>query len=357
MTLLKGTVVHRTEKVIMTAYALMKIYNARFEDGIDPSFQERKILGPVLYPPPRINPPNFPAPNNIHPIRVKTVGAGYLELLYQIMQFGTVIDTHYGEPSRELMNLCVVISDQDPDPETIPDHIPFTLEHLEEYYPRLLTNFEDDSVSYTYGNMIRGYFGVDQVKKVANKLANDESSRSAVISLWDPKWDRKHSPCLNHIWFRLSQGKLFMTCVIRSNDMYFGWPENAYGMRKLQDLVRALICAYKGDYQDDKRYGLGDLTIISQSAHIYERDWAPALEVVKKYRRYKEHWDEKGQWIIESLGEGKVKATLLEPDGPEILELEGTATELQEEIAARRLISDVGNALYVGQKIGEAGKD
>lgn len=319
---------------------------------------KRMKTGPLFYPPPRINPPTLPAPNNVHPIRTHTVEEAYLELLYQIMTFGKQIDTHYDEPTRELMNLITIVTSQTPDPETIPEFIPFDMNHLEEYIPHLCTNVEDPDVTYTYGNLIRAYFGVDQVKKVSKKLADDESSRSAVISLVDQKWDKKHSPCLNHIWFRLAGGMLHMTAVIRSNDMFFGWPENAYGLRKLQDLVRVLIMNYKGDFQDDKRYGMGDLTIISQSAHIYERDWEPALEIVKKYHRPKEWWDEKGQWMFEFSGDRKkVTAHLMEPDGPIVREFEGTAEEVMQRITDERLVSDVGHALWLGYTLGKGSVD
>jgi thymidylate synthase len=346
----------RAEKVEKVVHLLIEKQTSSISYDRNHSSESRKDLGSILYPPPRINPPTLPAPNNVHPIRVKTVGEGYLELLYQIMTFGKQLDTHYDEPTRELMNLAMVITDQDPDPETIPEFIPFDMVHLEEYIPRLCTNVEDPDVSYTYGNLIRGYFGVDQVHKVAKKLANDESSRSAVISLVDQKWNKKHSPCLNHIWFRLAGDALHMTAIIRSNDMFFGWPENAYGLRKLQDLVRVLIMNYKGDFQDDRRYSMGDLTIISQSAHIYERDWEPALEIVKKYRRPKEQWDEKGRWIFEPI-EGdqfppKIKAQLAAPNGPIVREIIGTPTEIRKVITDGRMISNIGHALWIGQMLG-----
>lgn len=345
----------RVKKVVEIVRLLDKRQRSQISYDRNNSSESRKDLGSVLYPPPRINPPTLPAPKNVHPIRVKEIGEGYLELLYQIMTFGKPIDTHYDEPTRELMNLAVIISDQKPDIKEgdLPEYIPFDHQQLDEYIPRLCENIEDPDVTYVYGNLIRGYFGVDQVKKVAQKLTKDESSRSAVISLWDPKWEKKHSPCLNHIWLRIADGTLHMTAVIRSNDMYWGWPENAYGLRKLQDLIMALICAYKGDYQNSNRYSLGDLTIISESAHIYERDYEPALEIVKKYRRPKEWQDEKGQFMFEFAGDPeRVTAHLMEPNGPIVREFEGTAKEVMQKITDERLVSDIGHALYIGWTLG-----
>jgi thymidylate synthase len=70
----------------------------------DPPFFKPRECPVTEIAPPKINPPSLPAPDNVHPIRAEEIGPAWLEILYQIMTFGKVIDTHYGEPSRELMN-------------------------------------------------------------------------------------------------------------------------------------------------------------------------------------------------------------------------------------------------------------
>lgn len=315
----------------------------------------QEIRNRVFYPPPAPKTEKLPSPENVHTIRSETIGPAWLEILYQIMTFGTEVDTHYGEPSKEMMNLCTVISNQPPslhDRKDLPDYIPFDLDHLQTYCNRLISGDEDPTVSYTYGNLMRKHFGVDQIRRVAEKLVKDPSSRSAVIGLWDPNYQGRHSPCLNHIWFRLMKSRLHMTALIRSNDMFFGWPENAFGLRNLQDMVRALICAQRGDYQDSSRCGLGDLTIISQSAHIYERDWRTSMHIIGEYRKPKEHHDEKGQWLVRPGDEpGHVRAELVEPDGPVVAKVQGNADEVLKTIDRRRLVSDIGHALWLGSEI------
>lgn len=318
---------------------------------------------------------SLPAPASVHPIRVDTISDGYLELLYQIMTFGHTIDTHYDQRSKELMNLIVVIEGEPPQMwlpggfptpgYKLPEFIPFDRWHLETYIDTLLTGEGDTNVSYRYGHLMRFHFGVDQMKKTAQKLAKEKDSRSAVIGLWDPKIE-KSSPCLNHIWFRIVDDKLYMTCVIRSNDMLYGWPENAYGMRALQEWMRLMIVKYRDDhtsFMDDDGFTLGDLTIISQSAHIYEDGWAPALDIVEKYRHPKMRFDPKGNFFIEDTGNpigerqyapDQFKVQLVAPTGEVVFEFTAPSTSnVRKEIDRRRLISDVGHALWVGYELGK----
>jgi len=109
---------------------------------------------------------------------------------------------------------------------------------------------------------------------------------------------------------------------------------------------------------------MGDLVIVSQSAHLYEDCWGPAKEIVDKYRRYQEWHDEKGQWTFESKNQDAggrptpfdVVATLHSPSGEFLTSIEGTAHKIRREIARRGLISDVGHALYVGQMLEKASR-
>jgi thymidylate synthase len=135
--------------------------------------------------------------------------------------------------------------------------------------------------------------------------------------------------------------------------MFVGWPENAYALRYLQEYVRGAILAQNGHVMDDpEALGLGDLVIISQSAHIYEDCWASAKNTVASHRGPEIWFDEKGQWIIEPRADGKVDMELCDPNGLSVLKLAGTPIRVMKEIRDRRLISDVGHALWLGLQIG-----
>ena len=314
---------------------------------------------PEVYEPPRPTVKSFPAPNSVQVLRVKTVADGWLELLHYIMTYGKRVATHYDQDTLEIMDLVMVITEQDPYEikHTVHEFMPFMKEHVNLYVDALMSPDKNDDLTYTYGNLIRAHFGKDQLVTTAQKLAKDRDTKSAVISLWDPNNPMKGSPCLNHIWFRILAGKINMTATIRSNDMFQGWPENAYGLRAMQEEMRGMVLAQEGEFMDGPGLRLGDLVIVSQSAHIYEDCWAPAQEIVAEHRKYKEWWDEKGQWTFEYVDRDlKVVATLHSPDGEFLTSIEGTPNKIRREIARRGLISDVGHALYVGQMLERAAK-
>ncbi len=318
---------------------------------------------PQLFPPVLEEPKHFPAPYSKQILRAKTIGEGWLELLHYILTYGRRVPTHYDQETLEIMDLDLVITEQDPREfeKKVPRYLPFRPEQIMEYCAGLLSPAKDSGVTYTYGHRMRAHFGVDQLSYAAQKLAKDRDSRSVVINLWDATVRQQGSPCLNHVWLRILDNKLFMTATIRSNDMFLGWPENAYGLRFLQDWLRCMILKFEGEYQDDKGLGMGDLVISSQSAHIYEDCWGPAKEIVDEHRVYKEWHDEKGQWTFEHADQKRnikgpappyrIVATLHSPKGEFLTSIEGTPHRIRREIARRGLISDVGHALYVGQML------
>lgn len=309
-------------------------------------------FSPVNYPPVRISPDVLPSAVNAHIIRAKTIDKAYLEMLHEIITYGHRIRTHYDQDSLELCNLMIVVTEQEPHPHEVKEFIPFDIDHLLDYQMEIISsNPPPEGVSYKYGHRMRAYFGTDQVHAVAAKLAKDPGSRSAVISLWDPSADKSNSPCLNHVWFRIMNGKLHMTATIRSNDMFAGWPENAYGLRHLQSTVRSLIISYAKNFNDHPGLlPLGDLVTNSQSAHLYEDTWEAAREVVAKHRKWEPWMDEKGEWIIRL--DGNVYAEHAYTGGAAICGLIGSGDSSRRRIAQENRISNVSHALWVGYQLG-----
>ncbi len=89
-------------------------------------------------------------------------------------------------------------------------------------------------------------------------------SRRAIAFTWDVVDDinAKSAPCLDLVNAIVQDNKLFLTCYIRSNDMYRAWPQNAFGLRQIQKIIA-----------DGVGIKMGKLCIVSNSAHIYERDF------------------------------------------------------------------------------------
>jgi thymidylate synthase len=117
---------------------------------------------------------------------------------------------------------------------------------------------------YTYGARIFNYANVkNQVDDfIIPLLKKDPNSRRAVVVLYSPVADsrvnKKETPSLISIFIKIIEKKLTLTIVIRSNDMFIGWPANIYQVYLLQKYV-------------GEKLGIetGSITTISHSAHIF----------------------------------------------------------------------------------------
>src|SRR3989338_9107152 len=127
----------------------------------------------------------------------------------------------------------------------------------------MLSREQPESYEYSYGPRIFNYRGVNQINDfIIPLLKKDHSSRRAVITLFDPSTDSnllsKNIPSLLYIYFKIKENRLTLTCSIRSNDLFIGWPGNIYQIIMLQKHVAELLGAK-----------IGELTTISCSAHIF----------------------------------------------------------------------------------------
>jgi thymidylate synthase len=288
-------------------------------------------------------------------VRGKKVVDVWLQILDTILKFGKLSSTHYDDRQKEILNLISVIADEDPNNFYIPNFLPYGKEHIEQYVKKVITDWKEPGTSYTYGSRMRSWFGIDQVNEAVKKLAREPISRAVVINLWDSKKDLTigGSPCINHIWLRIRDGKLYQTVTIRSNDMFEAWPENAFGLRALQEIIR----------RDLEKAGLnvalGDLIINSQSAHIYEDCWEKAEQIVKSYYDMyvpapSQQYDERGNFVI-NVVDGKIQVEHISPKGEHIGLYQGqTAKELRDILARQGIIGNIAHALYLGIELARA---
>ena len=149
---------------------------------------------------------------------------------------------------------------------------------LEEIANVMLSSKLSLDYAYSYGSRIFDFAKkTDQINDyVIPLLKKNPSSRRAVVNLWDPEEDssliKKEVPGLICMDFIIIDNKLCMTGVIRSNDVFFGWPANVYQLYMLQDYICKKLDAE-----------IGSLTVFSVSAHIFKEQF----EFIEKILRTK----------------------------------------------------------------------
>ncbi len=213
-------------------------------------------------------------------MRATTVFEAWKTALTHVLKHGTDFTDENKRTCREILNLTIEIDHPEID-ATRPITVLNTFQKWD--YPSfddiartVLDSNLSPEYSYSYGPRL---FAYQQKKNQINDfiiplLKNNQNSRRAVLTLWDPIEDsnplKRDMPGIVAIDFKLRNNKLNMTVVIRSNDMLFGWPANIYQTHVLQQYVAERIGCQTGS-----------ITTFSTSAHIFQ-DQLPYIKKILK---------------------------------------------------------------------------
>ncbi len=318
-------------------------------------FAQRGALPRGEFAPPRVFPratpaaDEFPAEETGFVVRGERIVEVWVNLLAAILAFGRRDLTAYTVQQRELLDVVATIQNEDPDEFYLPAWAPLTHDQLDAYYPQLLTSSRPENIAYTYGERLFDFNGRDQVAAMVNALRATRYSRRAVAGLWDPARDAQSvdPPCLNLVQARVRDGKLYLTAYFRSHDIFRAWLMNAFGLRKLQ----AEIAQRVGDCM------IGDLVIVSQSAHIYADSWDAARAITREHEREflknpRLVRDPRGSFNIRVEG-FQVRVDHYSAEGNLLATFTGsTARALQRELAF--FVSRVDHAVYLGGELAKA---
>ncbi len=224
-------------------------------------------------------------------IHAKTIASAYSLLVEAVLSAGRIVEDERGYKTKELLNVQVHIlepqKDQIPDgykPESWIKSEEELREYLDKYVltymiPRKVVAFEDGkialkeaNVSYTYGDRLTNYNGVNQIEIAINAIRNaireNRQTRRLVLSLVDPSKDlaedteKLEIPCFTQYWIfnRIENGEwvLHATMFLRSHDALRAFPANAYaGAKLLEYLAKETGCK------------VGTLTMFFGSCHVY----------------------------------------------------------------------------------------
>ena len=213
------------------------------------------------------------------------IADGWETLVRKIMKEGQEIEDERDSLTKELLNIMVSIkrplgknlSDyylgnmvKNLKNIRIPEGYFWSGEKLDIYSEQFISKDRQGFI-YTYGNRLREHFqGIDQINEAIKRLKNCSESRRAISVTWDPVMDTENDevPCMMLVDLKIRDGKLNITGLWRSHDIYGAWFPNAVGL--------ANLAQYAAGELDVK---VGTLTIHSISAHIYEVNFDEACKV------------------------------------------------------------------------------
>jgi len=235
----------------------------------------------------------------------------YEKALVELYKNGIRIKTQYDRPGDPLsidstMNITILDPNTDP---MIHRAFPGGIEDLKEYVMELtglkdhwVKNInvpEDTRWEYTYhGRLAKygawqelvdgepkqtGFFCIDQINSVIEKLCKQPYTRQAQMITWMPNLDLNcfDPPCLQSLWYRIMEdedGVWWLNCNIRfrSNDAWGASFMNMFGFIQFNKNVIAAGISEKAG----KKVELGRMNWQADSYHIYGKDIANAKQLL-----------------------------------------------------------------------------
>lgn len=197
----------------------------------------------------------------------------YLYLCNQVLKGKRVKDT------REVNNVCAQLTDIDKNIVSIRNISDiYLLAELVWYFSgredvKFIGSFasmwnkisdDGETVNSAYGCCIRSRYGFDQAEKIIELLKKDSASRRAVINLNVPNpfvIETKDELCTIALQFMIRDKKLNCTGMMRSNDIWFGFPYDLVFFTELQRYLAMRLEVESGTY-----------THFVGSFHMYDRD-------------------------------------------------------------------------------------
>lgn len=312
----------------------------------------------------------FPSEKVGFVVRDRSIIGAWTKSIDRVMRYGVVKETEYGNKQRELIALQWVVSDELTPHAEFPDW-PDELKKItgaspraiEGYYPEFLSAELPPGTAYTYGQRMWAYGKNQGFDKTVNQIANiiehlkdSPVTRRAVATTWDQfidaKKETKNPPCFVMIQFIQTDGLLHALATFRSHDMFKAAIPNAFGVRRLQEEVAR-----------ETGFEVGQLSITSNSAHIYEEDWDNATKLLKCAiweREVSLTFDQNTQSdprgiVVIRVENNEIIADVGAPDGTTLLTINGkTAKHVFKKLAALDLLSRPDHLMDIGAELEKA---
>jgi len=217
-------------------------------------------------------------------VKAKTVSEAWQKAVFECWSKGAQVPTEYGEMSKELLGLIVVVEEPFAEPRVHRgDLLVAVKDSLRKYYDEVLRGTLDNAVKegkihYTYHERLFSYppKAISQIDYIIKKLQETHFSRRAQAVTWDPEKDMwvDSPPCLQRVWCTIRDGKLVLHTSWRSRDIFRAMHMNMLALTELQKMVSEQLNVEVGPYLD-----------FSNSAHIYEKTYGDVERFIRVVER------------------------------------------------------------------------
>lgn len=140
------------------------------------------------------------------------------------------------------------------------------------YFNPTLPKFAGDGPTYhgAYGFRLRKSLGFDQIERAYQALSANPDTRQVTLQIWDSRLDipdesgapkSKDIPCNICSLLKVRNGRLEWTQIMRSNDLFRGFPHNVIQFSTLQEVLAGWLNLEPGAYHH-----------YSDSLHLYDLD-------------------------------------------------------------------------------------
>lgn len=155
-------------------------------------------------------------------------------MLKEVLEKGTEFIDRKNRLCKEVLNITATIETTESltkPIEILSSFKKWTYPSLEELKAFMLEKEDIPGYYYHYGSRAFNYNGLDQVNNyIIPLLKKEPTSKRGIVVFYGPEKDtlplRKETPGMVLMNFNVRDKKLHITTVIRSNDLFYGWPGN-----------------------------------------------------------------------------------------------------------------------------------
>lgn len=206
-------------------------------------------------------------------IKVSTIASAHERIVKSIIEQGRFRKTEDNELTYELKTPSTIIIESPLSQPRTSQYSSLSEKFMKEYSRQLMEG-SDNKFDYTYherlfkyGDICSNCDGIEpglaennQINFIINKLKSTPESRRAIAIIGNPFTDQdmKSMPCLQLMQCHISDNKLHMNVVFRSNDMLSAFGHNAYALTDLQQHIA-----------NELKIPIGTYVHISLNPHVY----------------------------------------------------------------------------------------